>query len=142
MFSDNNADMKKAFFDEDGAFRFNVNITWSDVLESDKATKIANILNLKNAKVISGYTAMSQADITDPTMEQKRIDLETQKELEFQKELQGELNPPSQPSGPILNESMNQPGEGIASAPGNAGSAQTSGMSSQSASNQSLNNGV
>ena len=142
MFTEDKPDMKKAFFDADGVFKFKVNITWNDVLESDKATKIANILNLKNAKIISGYTAMDKADITDPNMEQKRIDLETQKDLEFQQQLQGKLNQPSTPTSPIMNESMNQPGEGIASGPGNAGGAQTSGMSSQSANNQLNNNGA
>jgi hypothetical protein len=140
VFTDGNAEMRKAYFDSEGAFKFNVNVTWNDVMENDKATKIANILNLKNAKVISGYTAMGQADIADPTMEQKRIDLETQKELEFQQQLQGELNQPSTPTGPIMNESMNQPGEGIASGQGNAGSAQTAGMSGQGAANQMINN--
>jgi hypothetical protein len=141
MFTEDKPEMRKAFFDGKN-FKFKVNIIWPEVLENDRATKIANVLNLTNSKIISKHTAMTQVDIADPTMEQKRIDLETAKELEYQQALQQELQQPSEATGPIMNESMNQEGEGIASTPNNAGSAQTAGMGPQSSINQQNQNGV
>lgn len=140
LFSEGKPEIRKAFF-EGPNFRFKVNVIWPEVMENDKATKIANVLNLTNAKIISKHTAMSQVDVADPTMEQKRVDLETAKELEYQQALQQELQQPSEPTGPIMNESMNQEGEGIASQPNSAGSAQTAGMSPQGAANQQMQNG-
>lgn len=133
----------KSFFDEKGNFKFKVTITWPDVLDSDKATKIANVLNMRNGQnpLISAYTARNELGVADPTMEEKRVDVEMQKNLEFQKELQGELAQPSSPTGPIMDESMNQPEQGIASTPGSGGTAQMAGTSAQGAVNQSNQNG-
>lgn len=126
------------FFDSKGNFKFKVTINWPDILESDKSTKIANVLNMRNGQtpLISAYTARNELGVADPNMEDKRVEIEKQKELEFNQALQAEMAQPSEPTGPIMNESMNQPGEGIASSEGNPGGAQTSGMSSQGAANQ------
>lgn len=132
--------MKKAFFDEDGNFKFNINVLWADVLESDKASKIANIVNLRagTEPIISAMTARQMADIPDPTMEEKRINLEMDRNIQRQQALSGSVMAPSE-NTPTLSEDQNQ-GEGIGSAPGQAGTAQTAGMSMGAANAMSANN--
>jgi hypothetical protein len=135
LFSLSTGEMRKAFFNDDGTFKFKINVIWPDVLSSDKSSKIADIVNLRSGAepIVSAYTARGMIDIADPTMEQKRVDLEMAKKLEFQQALQGSLMQPSE-NTPTLNEGQNQ-GEQIASAQGSPGTAQTSGMSGAAAQN-------
>lgn len=139
--SESNKDLKAAFFDEDNNFKFNINISWPEVLESDKHTKIANVVTMRSGQVplVSEHTARQMLEIADPVMEERRVNQEMEKRVKFQQELQGSMMQPSEGEGPILNEEDNQ-GEGIASSQGQAGTAQIGGMSSDGARAQQDNN--
>lgn len=140
ILADGDPEMKKAWFDKDGKFRFKIKVNWPDVLDSDMATKIANVVNERSGTIplISEYTARQQIGVSDPIMEEKRVDKEMAKRVQIQQQLSGSMVAPSSPEGPMLTEDQNQPG--IGSAPGQAGTAQTSGMSAESANAMNTNN--
>lgn len=120
--------MRQTAFDENGNFKFDIEVIWPEVMEQDKASRIATVQSMRQGQtpLVSSYTAMQMIDIPDPIQEEKRIKKEMAENMAYQQALVGTEMQPSNPQGPILTESDNQPTEGVASSPGLAGSAQQS----------------
>lgn len=144
IIADSDPDFKKVAFDENGIFRYDIEVVWPDVLETDKQTTVTLVQAMRQGAtpLISDITARQMVGIADPVAEGKRVEQEMQTKMQAQVALanQAKAGMATGPQKPILSESQNQPEQGVPSGPGMAGSAQDQ-ITPEGAAAQQLNNG-
>jgi len=138
------AALKNVAFDENGMFRYDIEVVWPEVLEQDKQTTVTLVQAMRQGQtpLISDITARQMVGIADPVAEGKRVEQELDMKVKAQLAQANQIKSgmSTGPQKPILSESQNQPEQGVPSGQGMAGSAQDQ-ITPEGAAAQQLNNG-